>query len=84
MNFTATDCDSGNNGLIQYTITDGNEEGHFVINNVTGHLIANVMLDREEISEYTLVITAADFGEPMLSSSIEVTNISDYLLYIAI
>ena len=72
MNFTATDCDSGNNGLIQYTITDGNEEGHFAINS-TGHLTANVILDREEVSEYTLVITAADLGDPILSSSVEVT-----------
>ena len=72
MNFTATDCDSGNNSLIQYTITDGNEDGHFTINN-TGHLTANVELDREEVPEYTLVITAADLGNPSLSSSIEVT-----------
>lgn len=72
MNFTATDCDSGNNSLIQYTITDGNENGHFAINNA-GHFIANVVLDREEVSEYSLVITAEDLGNPRLSSSIEVT-----------
>ena len=72
MNFTATDCDSGNNSLIQYTITDGNERGHFAINS-TGYLTANVILDREEVPGYTLVITAADLGYPSLNSSIEVT-----------
>lgn len=76
MNFTATDCDSGDNGLIQYTITSGNEDGHFAIDSVTGLLTANVILDREEKSEYTLVITAADFGKPSrLSSSVEVVTI---------
>lgn len=73
MNFTATDCDSGNNGLIRYSITDGNQEGFFSINNVTGYLSATVMLDREEESEYVLTITAADLGDPSLNSSIQVT-----------
>ena len=73
MNFTATDCDSGNNGLVQYSITSGNEDGHFIINNVTGNLITTVILDREEVPEYTLIITAADLGVPSHNSSIEVT-----------
>lgn len=74
MNFTAADCDSGNNGLVQYTITSGNHNGHFTISNITGHLITNAILDREEVSEYSLTITAADLGDPSLSSSIEVAN----------
>lgn len=73
-NFTATDCDSGNNALIQYNITSGNEHGHFIINNVTGHLITNGRLDREMIPEYILMITATDFGDPSRSSVIEVRS----------
>jgi len=73
MSFTATDCDSGNNGLIQYSITRGNQLRHFAINNITGLLTSNVILDREEASQYILVITAADLGDPSHSSSVEVT-----------
>lgn len=74
INFTATDCDSGNNGLIRYSITRGNQDGHFAINDITGLLTANVILDREEIPQYILVITAADLGNPSLDSSVEVTT----------
>ena len=74
-NFTATDCDSGNNGLIHYNITSGNNNGYFAINSTTGHLVTNVVLDREERSQYTLVVTAADLGEPSHNSSIEVVTI---------
>ena len=70
-NFTAADCDSGNNSLIQYSITRGNEDRDFSISN-SGHLTTNIILDREKVSEYILVITAADLGVPSLNSSIEV------------
>lgn len=72
--FTATDCDSGNNGLIQYNITSGNNNGYFAINRTTGHLSTNAVLDREERSQYTLVVTAADLGMPSHNTSIEVGN----------
>ena len=73
--FTATDCDSGNNGLIQYNITSGNNNGYFAINRSTGRLSTNARLDREEKSQYTLVVTAADLGMPSHNTSIEVVTI---------
>jgi len=71
MQFTATDCDSGDNSLLEYSVSGGN--GHFTINSTTGHLTTNAVLDREDISFYNLVITAADHGMPSLNSSIQVT-----------
>ena len=71
MQFTATDCDSGSNSLLEYSVSGGNR--HFTINSTTGHLTTNAVLDREDISFYNLVITAADHGMPSLNSSIQVT-----------
>lgn len=69
--FTATDCDSGNNSLLDYSVSGGN--GNFAINS-TGHLTTNAVLDRENISFYNLMITATDNGlSTRLSSSIQVT-----------
>ncbi|XP_071484961.1 cadherin-23-like [Diadema antillarum] len=43
---------------IIYTIISGDNEGHFSVNQTTGIITTAVMLDRETISEYVLVVGA--------------------------
>uniref|UniRef100_A0A8C1VX50 Protocadherin-16 n=1 Tax=Cyprinus carpio TaxID=7962 RepID=A0A8C1VX50_CYPCA len=62
----ASDIDNGLNGTIQYFIED---KECFSIDAVTGAISTTRMLDREERSNYSLVITAADHGHPPLSST---------------
>nr|XP_021332170.1 protocadherin-23 isoform X1 [Danio rerio] len=62
----ASDIDNGLNGTIQYSIEDLE---CFSIDAVTGMIRTTRPLDREERSNYSLLITAADHGHPPLSSS---------------
>ncbi|XP_046326847.2 protein dachsous-like [Haliotis rufescens] len=59
--FTAYDADSGQNADILYSITDGNEEGKFSVDPITGDLSCKT-LDRESTEEYNLTIAATDRG----------------------
>ncbi|XP_051560919.1 protocadherin-23 [Myxocyprinus asiaticus] len=61
----ASDVDIGLNGTIQYSL----EDQCFSIDAVTGEISSTRVLDREERSNYTLFITAADRGHPPLSST---------------
>uniref|UniRef100_A0A671K679 Protocadherin-16 n=1 Tax=Sinocyclocheilus anshuiensis TaxID=1608454 RepID=A0A671K679_9TELE len=63
----ASDIDNGLNGTIQYFIED---KECFSIDAVTGAISTTRILDREERSNYSLVITAADHGHPPLSSTV--------------
>uniref|UniRef100_A0A672NR65 Protocadherin-16 n=1 Tax=Sinocyclocheilus grahami TaxID=75366 RepID=A0A672NR65_SINGR len=63
----ASDIDNGLNGTIQYFIED---KECFSIDTVTGAISTTRILDREERSNYSLVITAADHGHPPLSSTV--------------
>ena len=67
LNISAVDLDSGNNSIIDYTITMGNTETFSV--DSTGALFALVSLDREERSTYVLVVRATDHGSPPLFSN---------------
>ena len=72
---TATDVDSGNNGVLEYSIAS-DESGIFTVDKTSGLLqVTTSGLDREKVSSYTLIITVADSGKPPLSSStfVEVT-----------
>lgn len=60
----ATDQDEGLNGEILYSITAGNEENHFKLDEITGQLTLAHLLDRETISTYYLKIVASDKGFP--------------------
>nr|KAG5696279.1 hypothetical protein BaRGS_019981 [Batillaria attramentaria] len=64
----ARDADSGKNGMIDYTIIDGNTDSVFEIDpQHTGIVRTNInvpQLDREIRSSYTLVIEAQDRGYP--------------------
>ncbi|XP_067261327.1 protocadherin-23 isoform X2 [Chanodichthys erythropterus] len=62
----ASDIDNGQNGTIQYSIE---AEECFSIDAVTGAISTIRFLDREERSNYTLLITASDHGRPPLSST---------------
>lgn len=60
-----TDEDDGQNGAVYYTMDDGgdNEEGNkFRIDNGTGMITINAMLDRETRALYVLRVTAHDNG----------------------
>uniref|UniRef100_A0A673FKM9 Protocadherin-16 n=1 Tax=Sinocyclocheilus rhinocerous TaxID=307959 RepID=A0A673FKM9_9TELE len=63
----ASDIDNGLNGTIQYFIED---KECFSIDAVIGAISTTRILDREERSNYSLVITAADHGHPALSSTV--------------
>ncbi|XP_053317380.1 protocadherin Fat 4 [Spea bombifrons] len=69
---SARDKDSGSNGQIDYTIVDGNKDGYFHINRVTGEVRSTRPLDREKVSQHTLTIKASDRGTPLQSSIVKV------------
>lgn len=78
----ATDRDSGENGRIVYSITNGNGNSAFKINSVTGLISTQTSLDRELIPKYVLRVTASDQGAPRRSAVITVvvavTDVNDH------
>jgi len=74
----AHDLDSGENGRIRYSVTNGDRQSQFGIDPVTGYLAVQSPLDREMISSYVLEIQATDYGVPQLTTSVNVNlDISD-------
>ncbi|XP_070559913.1 LOW QUALITY PROTEIN: protocadherin Fat 4-like [Ptychodera flava] len=65
----ATDADIGENARLTYTLTNGNELGHFNIDPDTGVLTVAQALDRETKASYAMTVTVNDNGTPMLSST---------------
>lgn len=64
------DIDEGLNGDVFYSITSGNEEKRFEIDEATGQIVLAKFLDRETISKYSLTVVAHDAGlSKRLSSS---------------
>ncbi|XP_072526719.1 protocadherin-23 [Salminus brasiliensis] len=63
----ASDPDNGVNGTVKYFIK--NTDGHFSIDAVTGAISTVKALDREERSNYTLVLIACDQGPSPLTST---------------
>ncbi|XP_047493063.1 protein dachsous-like [Penaeus chinensis] len=59
-NFTATDLDSGDNGYLQYALTQQSPKKVFKLDATTGMLTLMAPLDYEEHLEFTLVVTASD------------------------
>ncbi|XP_075054823.1 protocadherin Fat 3 isoform X5 [Mixophyes fleayi] len=64
----ATDPDSGFNGKVLYTITDGNTDSCFTIDMESGQLSVLMPMDRETTDKYLLNITVYDLGKPQRSS----------------
>ena len=75
------DKDSGLNGLLQYEITDGNDDQVFVMEDATGTIRTGKRLDFESRPVYYLEVTVYDSGDPRRSGSstviIEVLDIND-------
>ena len=66
----ANDPDSGRNGELTYEIIDGNSDDAFVIDPpFSGIVKTNMVLDREIVDSYKLVIVARDAGVPVHSAS---------------
>uniref|UniRef100_A0A4W3GSP8 Cadherin-23 n=1 Tax=Callorhinchus milii TaxID=7868 RepID=A0A4W3GSP8_CALMI len=59
----ATDADSGRNALLTFSVTAGNAENVFFINETSGSVYVNRPLDRERTEEYRLTITVKDNPE---------------------
>ncbi|KAM4807713.1 protocadherin Fat 4-like [Rhinophrynus dorsalis] len=58
----ASDADEGANGMIRYTIVDGNPSSEFRIDSVTGVISIAKPLDRERKSSYALTVQSSDRG----------------------
>ena len=67
----AFDRDIGKNSEVEYILEDS-QMGKFSIGRIDGVLRCVASLDREQKSEYSLVVTAVDGGSPRLSSKIDV------------
>ncbi|KYO28521.1 hypothetical protein Y1Q_0005325 [Alligator mississippiensis] len=64
----AYDADSGFNGKVVYTISDGNTDSCFDIDMETGLLKVLMPMDREKTELYLLNITIYDLGDPQKST----------------
>jgi len=64
----AYDADSGFNGKVLFTISDGNMDSCFNIDMETGQLKVLLPMDREHTDLYLLNITIYDLGNPQKSS----------------
>lgn len=65
----ANDIDSGNNSIVQYSITSGNTFDSFKIDSQSGEITVNNDIDREIISIFTLTVQAEDMGSPNTQSN---------------
>ncbi|XP_054168820.1 protocadherin-like wing polarity protein stan [Oppia nitens] len=69
----ASDQDLGLNGQVRYTFAGGNDGGSsFVIDQTSGVVRTNKMLDRETTPVYQLTALAVDRGVPSMSSSVQI------------
>ena len=65
--------DAGQNAIISYEITRGNDGGHFTINSSSGVITARQGIDRESNEMFELSVTARDGGQPPLYNTTDVT-----------
>lgn len=65
---TATDADTVFN-QVQYSITSGDDLGQFSIGAFTGAITVAKELDYENITSYSLIVRAADDGDPQLDDT---------------
>ena len=73
LSVAATDLDTGLNALVSYSLTCGNTNNAFFINATNGAIEVAAALDREQISTYSICVTATDGGTPSLSSNVTLT-----------
>lgn len=70
---TALDKDIGQNAEVEYSILTGNIDGAFQVNISTGVITTLKTLNRTQISNYTLTVSASDKGLPSRKSNCLVT-----------
>ncbi|XP_075164704.1 FAT atypical cadherin kugelei [Haematobia irritans] len=77
----AIDNDSGQNGIVHYTLERGDRLRQFTIDEENGVIYTYDYLDREDIPSYVLEIKACDKGSPQLCSFVQVfvdvTDVND-------
>ncbi|XP_073418999.1 protocadherin-16 [Dendrobates tinctorius] len=78
----AQDSDSGQNGMVHYRITSGDESRLFQINEATGSIRLVRQLDRERQAVHTLVVLAFDGNSGLVNFAlapvtVEVRDIND-------
>lgn len=66
------DLDPPNGGPFSFQIANGNEEGLFWVNNITGEFFTRATFDRERRAQYLLEIKASDSGDPQQESTTKV------------
>ena len=71
----------GTNGLVHYSITDGDPGGQFSIGTLSGIVTISAPLDREVVSEYWLTLTATDGGGRAANASlyVQILDINDVI-----
>lgn len=73
----AQDEDSGVQGLVSYSITSGNEDNSFLLDNSDGTLTLRRLLDHEVLSQYSLTVRASDNAPaPLTKWSLATVNIT--------
>ena len=76
INITATDRDSGFNGIVTYNLINSDED--FAINRLTGEFLVNRPLDRERKAQYNITVVATDSGlQPRSSTATMLVNLLD-------
>ncbi|XP_062848374.1 neural-cadherin [Trichomycterus rosablanca] len=66
---TAMDLDSGQNGKFLYSISQESDPFHQFLVDRNGWVIVAESLDREKVSQHSLIILATDMGTPALTGS---------------
>ncbi|KAH3880472.1 hypothetical protein DPMN_004386, partial [Dreissena polymorpha] len=78
---SATDADTGLAASISYSISSGNNDGKFAIDQSTGDITLITTLNYESVTTYTLVLHAVDkqatFQTGTATVSIHVTDVND-------
>jgi hypothetical protein len=78
---TVMSADRDEDQSVIYTIVSGNDNGDFVLDQLTGQIVTAKVLDYEQKQSYSLVISATDSGglvsSPYATVNISVANILD-------
>lgn len=79
---TATDSDSGLNGVVRFFITSGDDNADFSMDPSSGVLRVQKNLDYERVNKYTLTIQAEDMGVSprysIASVTITIEDVNDF------
>ena len=76
VNITASDRDSGFNGIVTYHLINSDED--FAINRLTGEFLINRPLDRERKALYNITVVATDSGlQPRSTSATMLVTLLD-------